>query len=77
MPLREVRDDGRRIWTVWDTYPTSSRRLNVRPGFQAGWLTFECEGEKYRLHPIPAGWVEASDLKLLGYLTAAERIRTR
>lgn len=72
MAIREVRDRDGCLWTVWDTYPESTRRVNVMPGFQVGWLTFECDGAKWRVNPVPPGWTDASEMQLLGWLAAAK-----
>lgn len=53
MALREFTDESGRAWCAWDTRPTSAQ---VRPEFADGWLTFESEGEKRRLSPVPDGW---------------------
>lgn len=74
MPVREVTDGDDCRWTVWDTYPQSSQ---VMDGYEAGWLTFECEGEKRRITPVPDGWADASELQLLGYLAAAKIVQRK
>ncbi len=71
MPVREVMGGDRCLWTVWDTYPESARRVNVMPGYEAGWLTFECDGEKRRLFPVPPDWTTAPDEELLRWLASA------
>lgn len=75
MPVREVMDGAERRWTVWDTYPESARRTNVMQGYEAGWLTFECEGEKRRLVPVPADWETAPEPQILDYLAGATAVR--
>ena len=70
MALREFNDaDGRR-WTVWSTVP--AWRDGVPEELQAGWLTFECEGRRKRLAPIPRNWEDASVERLQLYCAAAE-----
>jgi hypothetical protein len=54
MAYREFTDGDGRAWRAWDTYPQKPQI--VAPGFEDGWLSFEAEGEKYRLVPIPPGW---------------------
>ena len=44
-------------WEVWDTVPDASRRM-VQPGYADGWLTFQADGEKRRLAPIPVAWAD-------------------
>ena len=70
MAYREFTDEGGTSWRAWDTYPGSA--ANVRPGFEGGWLGFECEGERRRLAPVPAGWEEASDDDLRAMLARAQ-----
>ena len=70
MAYREFTDDGGTSWRAWDTYPGSA--ANVRPGFEGGWLGFECEAERRRLAPVPAGWEEASDDDLRAMLARAQ-----
>jgi hypothetical protein len=70
MAYREFIDGGGVAWRAWDTYPGSA--ANVRPGFENGWLGFECESERRRLAPVPAGWERASDDELRAMLTDAQ-----
>ena len=70
MAYREFTDDGGTSWRAWDTYPGSA--ANVRPGFEGGWLGFECEAERRRLAPVPDGWEEASDDELRALLARAQ-----
>lgn len=59
MSHRTYTDSHGTPWEVWDTVPDASRRM-VQPDYAEGWLTFQCEREKRRLVPIPAGWAVAS-----------------
>lgn len=77
MPMRQVRHPDGCLWTVWDTYPESARRLNVMAGFEKGWLTFQREEEKHRLHPVPPGWDREPDAQLLRYLAAARAMQAQ
>jgi hypothetical protein len=70
MAYREFTDGGGVSWRAWDTYPGSA--ANVRPGFESGWLGFECEQERRRLAPVPAGWETASDDELRAMLAEAQ-----
>ncbi len=70
MAYREFTDGGGVAWRAWDTYPGSA--ANVRPGFESGWLGFECDGERRRLAPVPAGWETASDDELRSMLAEAQ-----
>jgi hypothetical protein len=56
-------------WKVWATYPTVGK--NYSSGFEEGWLTFEANGERCRLAPIPARWDTADERKLRLLLKAA------
>ena len=62
-------------WKVWETIPQDAR--GCLPAFAKGWLTFEhaTSGERRRLAPIPAGWTDASDERLLLMCRAAEPAR--
>ncbi|HEX8361694.1 MAG TPA: hypothetical protein VF613_16375 [Longimicrobium sp.] len=70
MAYREFVDGGGVSWRAWDTYPGSA--ANVRPGFESGWLGFECEQERRRLAPVPPGWETASDDELRSMLADAQ-----
>jgi hypothetical protein len=79
MPLRSFHVDGTE-WTVWDTHPGSTGqlaagRLSVAAGYGQGWLTFQCEAEKRRLVPVPAGWFELSEHQLGNLLKLAAPVR--
>lgn len=73
MAYREFQDEQGRSWRVWDTFPQKPQI--VSPGFENGWLSFETEGEKFRLIPIPPHWETGSESRLRGLLqTARERV---
>jgi hypothetical protein len=58
---REFVDDVGTMWRVWDTHPVAASTLRtVSPSYAGGWLTFESEGERRRLAPIPAEWEMAT-----------------
>jgi hypothetical protein len=73
MAYREFTDEGGTAWRAWDTYPGSA--ANVRPGFEAGWLGFESDGEHRRLAPVPGGWEELPDEELRALLASAQPTR--
>jgi hypothetical protein len=84
MALRTFRDAAGWPWQVWDTTPSHSRgRAGVAPAFAAGWLTFErltddedeAPVERRRLVPIPRGWEEWPEPRLLGLLANATPVR--
>jgi hypothetical protein len=81
MALREFSASDGRLWRVWDVtpetmHPATRTEDYLAPYFE-GWLVFEATDEtaKCRLHPIPAGWTEASDAELEEMLHRAESIR--
>lgn len=77
MPLRNFEHHGTE-WTVWDTRPDtegSRRHMSVADGYGQGWLTFQCEGEKRRLIPVPSGWFELTETQLAGLLERASPVR--
>ena len=74
MSYREFRDGAGVQWKAWDTLPRDP--ANVRIGYVGGWLSFESEAERRRLHPIPDGWAAAPDSELLRWLGAAELMQT-
>ena len=63
-------------WKVWETIPQDAR--GCLPAYAKGWLTFENSGngERRRLAPIPEGWAEASEERLLLMCRVAEAGRT-
>ena len=81
MALREFTDRAGREWRVWDVTEQNihprTRSEDWMRDFLDGWLTFESvDGQvKCRLHPIPAGWEEASVEQLEEWLHQAEPVR--
>ena len=69
MAYREFADPQGRRWKVWATRPTVG--VIYSNGFEDGWLTFEGEGQRCRLAPIPARWEIADEAKLRLMLKAA------
>ena len=66
-PERRISVDRRR--------EDSSGRTLVSPGFENGWLCFECtNGEKRRLVPIPNGWETASAEQLWEWCQSASEV---
>ena len=50
---------------MWYTRPRLAEVLSSLPAdWKDGWLTFESEGEKRRLAPIPKGWEAFSPERL-------------
>lgn len=57
MAYIEFTDRTGRSWRVWQTIPRLSKVFIARaPVWADGWLTFESEGEKRRLAPVPSEW---------------------
>ena len=75
MAYREFTDSEGIVWRAWDTYPSSVS--NVRSIYAAGWLGFESQSERRRLHPVPAGWDSAPDDALWAWLAAATPVAVR
>lgn len=68
MSYTEFTDRMGRSWRVWHTVPRLADLLtSLAPDSKEGWLTFESEGEKRRLAPVPAEWesLPPSRLELL------------
>ncbi len=65
MAYAEFPDREGRSWRVWHTRPRLADVLSRLPlDWKGGWLTFECEGEKRRLAPVPPGWEDFSPARL-------------
>ena len=75
MATRAFIDREGESWKVWETIPQDAR--GCLPSFAKGWLTFEhaTRGERRRLAPIPEGWTDASDERLLLLCRVAEPVR--
>jgi len=60
------------MWTIFAVQPSSAGRSTggVRAEFAAGWLCFQCGGERRRLAGIPAEWELMPDELLLQLLTS-------
>lgn len=77
--MREVRDEAGTLWTVFDVVPSTSRRAlpQVKPGYTAGWLCFQCATERRRHAGLPAEWTSLSDTALLSLIAAAADTRMK
>jgi hypothetical protein len=75
MAYREFTDQAGVLWRVWDTYPSSAS--NVRSVYAAGWLGFESDVGRRRLHPVPQGWDQAPDHQLWEWLRQAIPVNVR
>jgi hypothetical protein len=64
------------IWQAWDVpggdYPLAQTAGLRADALREGWLCFECEHEKRRLHPVPLRWQERSEEELWLYCRVAE-----
>jgi hypothetical protein len=57
MGYTEFTDRAGKSWRVWQTAPPSGKLFTaLAPDWVDGWLTFESEGEKRRLAPVPPEW---------------------
>jgi hypothetical protein len=54
MAYREYTDSTGVPWRVWNTSPVPGAVFSSV--MRDGWLTFECDGERRRLAPVPSGW---------------------
>ena len=75
MAYREFVDSAKVHWRAWATYPTVGKVLSK--GFENGWITFESHTECRRLAPIPSGWEDFPDAKLVLLLKAATAARKK
>jgi hypothetical protein len=69
MAQREFTDTKGTSWLVWSTTPTTGSVL--AGDMQNGWLTFESDGERRRLVPIPRDWENAAPERMELYCRAA------
>ena len=73
MASRNFSDPSGVNWHVWNTIPVSGAVIN--PGFDKGWLTFEFEaGALRRLAPVPPGWENLSEERLVLLLRNAKEV---
>ena len=70
MALRSFRDSNGILWQAWDTLPEKI----VSNTLEGGWLTFQREGEKRRLAPIPLYWANASEEEMRALLARAKPV---
>jgi len=86
-PLLDRRFGIRRVQVLKihfrDRRAVPDRRIDMRrsrlyfPPTETGWLTFESEGSKRRLRPIPAEWAHWSDEALEELCGRAEEIQQK
>ena len=72
MAQREFTDARGTTWLVWSTTPTQGSVLAGE--MREGWLTFESDGERRRLAPIPRDWENAANDRLGLYCRAAQAV---
>jgi len=72
MGQREFTDSKGIRWLVWSTTPSSGSVLSS--DMQKGWLTFESDGERRRLVPVPRDWEEAAAERMELYMRAAQPV---
>jgi hypothetical protein len=81
MAARTFTDGAGTEWQAWSVVPGENldwpahARSHLPPAMVGGWLCFESQAEKRRLHPIPGGWEESSDEDLAAYCASAEPVR--
>jgi len=73
MAVREFSDKNGVLWRVWQTRPSRDIYLGK---YREGWLTFECDGERRRLAPVPAAWEDLPVTRLELMCRAAETTET-
>jgi hypothetical protein len=71
--MREVSDAAGTVWTVFDVIPSTNRRAlsQVKAGYTAGWLCFQCDTERRRHPGLPERWTELPDTALLALIEGA------
>ena len=55
------------VWSVRAVQPVgvgTGNHSRLPDAFRSGWLSFECDGRKRRLSPIPEGWDQLGDAEL-------------
>ena len=72
MAQREFTDSRGTHWLVWSTMPMTGSVLAGE--MRQGWLTFESDGERRRLVPIPRDWENAANNRLELYCRAAQGV---
>lgn len=81
MATRTFTDSAGTVWQAWNVVPGENldwpahARSHLPSALADGWLCFESQAEKRRLHPIPGGWEESSDADLAAYCASAEPVR--
>jgi hypothetical protein len=75
--MREVRDAAGTVWTVFDVRPSTNRRAlsQVKPGYMAGWLCFQCSTERRRHPGVPTAWAELPDDAIVSLIESASETR--
>jgi hypothetical protein len=72
MAQREFTDSNGIHWLVWSTTPMPGSVLG--DDMRQGWLTFESDGERRRLAPIPRAWEDAAMERLELYCKNAQAV---
>lgn len=72
MSSREFVDEDGITWRVWRTVPGGAKVLDDH--YARGWLTFESEGSRRRLVPVPTDWHTASASRLSLYCRRATAV---
>jgi hypothetical protein len=72
MGQRDFTDSKGTHWLVWSTTPSPGSLL--ASDMQKGWLTFESDGERRRLVPVPRDWEAAAPDRMELYCKAAQPV---
>ena len=75
MAVRDFTDAAGNAWRAWHTAPVTD--AVPIPGYERGWLSFECAGELRRLRPFPANLETVSDVQLGLLCRVATPVRRR
>jgi hypothetical protein len=52
-------------------------RISLPPQLAKGWVAFECDTDRRRVAPIPAGWHELPETQLVALWRSAEQLPPR
>ena len=75
--LRTFDDPEGRQWSVWSVVPSRKADAFLPETMTGGWLCFETEDEKRRLHPIADGWDELPPERLWQLCQSADPVQRR
>ena len=72
---RRLADHPEVVATVGERRHRNSGEYRIRfdSELSHGWLAFECESERRRLHPVPLNWMRITDAELRDLLDRATK----